>query len=228
MTDTQRKDMLGCYNRELDMNTPFLDELANGGVLEAIEANAEETCIIYTSDHGAGLGSRGIADKGFDMDIPKSLEGKSLLPVFEDNDVKVNKHVFMEFGRYEVDHDGFGGFQPIRAVTDGRYKLSVNLMTSDELYDTLDDSGEMVNLIEDERYMEIRSRLHDEILNWMNETRDPFRGYYWERRPWREDAREATWDYTGMTRQRYTEPEEVHQLDYATGMPITEYIRRKQ
>lgn len=41
----------------------------------------------------------------------------------------------MEFGRFEVDHDGFGAFQPLRAVFDGRYKLSVNLMSTDELYD---------------------------------------------------------------------------------------------
>ena len=29
----------------------------------------------------------------------------------------------------------------------------------------------------------IRDGLHDKLLDWMNRTRDPFRGYYWERRP---------------------------------------------
>ena len=44
-----------------------------------------------------------------------------------------------------VDHDGFGGYQPVRAVYDGRYKLAVNLMTSDELYDLQEDPQELVN-----------------------------------------------------------------------------------
>ena len=61
----------------------------------------------------------------------------------------------------------------------------------------------------------------------MNETRDPFRGYYWERRPWRTDARPATWDYTGMTRQRENEEYEHRQLDYATGLAMKEATRKK-
>jgi uncharacterized sulfatase len=62
----------------------------------------------------------------------------------------------------------------------------------------------------------------------MNQTRDPFRGYYWERRPWRTDARLATWDYTKMTRQRVEDPcFEAGQLDYGNGLPITEATRRK-
>lgn len=164
----------------------------------------------------------------FGVEIPEGLEGKSVLPVLQDPTIKVNDYAFMEFGRYEVDHDGFGGFQPIRAVSDGRYKLSINLLTSDELYDTYEDRGEMHNLLEDPAYKTKRNELHDAILNWMNETRDPFRGYYWERRPWRDDAREATWDYTRMTRQRRTDKDQVGQLDYATGLPITEYIREKE
>lgn len=164
----------------------------------------------------------------YGLDQPEGLEGNSLLKVMKDPEETVNAYAFMEFGRYEVDHDGFGGFQPIRAVTDGRYKLSVNLLTSDELYDTYEDQGEMFNLLLDPAYKEKRNELHDALLNWMNETRDPFRGYYWERRPWREDAREATWDYTRMTRQRITEEDQIGQLDYATGMPITEYNRLKE
>lgn len=58
--------------------------------------------------------------------VPEVLEGKSILPELYDPAVRVNDYIFMEFGRYEVDHDGFGGFQPLRAVFDGRYKLVVN------------------------------------------------------------------------------------------------------
>jgi len=163
----------------------------------------------------------------FNLELPRSLEGKSLLPLMTDNKA-VNQEVFMEYSRYELDHDGFGGFQPIRAITDGRFKLTINLLTQDELYDTVKDPGEMNNLIRDESMLKKRNQLHDKLLDWMNDTRDPFRGYYWERRPWRNDARPATWDYTGMTRQRYCEPDEVGQLDYATGLRITDYIRVKE
>jgi uncharacterized sulfatase len=133
----------------------------------------------------------------------------------------------MEFGRYETDHDGFGGFQPLRAAYDGRFKLVVNLLGTDELYDLASDPGEMSNRIDDAATAADRDRLHDAMLGWMNRTRDPFRGYHWERRPWRTDARPATWGYTGMTRQRENEEYEPRQMDYATGMPMTEAVRKK-
>ncbi|MDL2232270.1 sulfatase-like hydrolase/transferase [Ruminococcaceae bacterium OttesenSCG-928-L11] len=163
-----------------------------------------------------------------DAAMPPVLEGKSILREIDDPSVRVNDYIFLEFGRYEVDHDGFGGFQPLRTVFDGRYKLTVNLLTSDELYDVQTDPGEMNNLIASEAHGEIRDRLHDVLLNHMNETRDPFRGYYWERRPWRKDATEASWDYTLMTRQRDEDPYfEDRQLDYGTGLPIEKATRLK-
>ncbi|HBG75358.1 MAG TPA: sulfatase, partial [Clostridiales bacterium] len=163
-----------------------------------------------------------------DATIPPVLEGKSLLRGIEDPAVRVNDYVFMEFGRYEVDHDGFGGFQPLRTVFDGRYKLTINLLSGDELYDLQEDPGEMKNLISSARHRKIRNQLHDVLLQHMNETRDPFRGYYWERRPWREDASPATWDYTLMTRQREEDPYfEDRQLDYGTGLPMKNATRKK-
>ncbi len=161
------------------------------------------------------------------LEIPKILEGRSTIEVFKDPKSSVNNEIFIEFGRYEIDHDGFGGFQPIRCCRDSRYKLVVNLLTSDELYDLKDDPYEMKNLIGSEEHAKTRDGLHDKLLEWMNRTRDPFRGYYWERRPWRKDAREATWSYTGMTRQRENEEYEPRQLDYSTGLDMTEANRRK-
>ncbi len=61
----------------------------------------------------------------------------------------------------------------------------------------------------------------------MNHTRDPFRGHVWEARPWRLDATPATWDYTGMTRQRQAEPDEAPLLDYVTGLEMLTPVRRK-
>lgn len=159
--------------------------------------------------------------------VGQSLEGHSMLPTFCDPAERTNEAIFMEFGRYEVDHDSFGGFQPVRCAFDGRYKLVVNLLTSDELYDLETDPDEMVNLIDVSEHAGVRDQLHDRMLNWMNDTRDPFRGYYWERRPWRKDARPATWNYTGMTRQRENEEYEPRQLDYSTGLAMEQATRRK-
>lgn len=161
------------------------------------------------------------------LPIPKLMEGKSLLPALSDPSVRVNDTIYMEFNRFEIDHDGFGGFQPIRCAFDGRYKLAVNLMTTDELYDLVTDPDEMANLIGSSEHAGIRDRLHDGLLAWMNETRDPFRGYYWECRPWRLDARPAHWEHTGMTRQREHEEYEPGQLDYGTGLPMQAAVRTK-
>lgn len=163
----------------------------------------------------------------FELPQPRWLEGQSMLETFRDPEVRTNDVIFMEFGRYEIDHDGFGGFQPIRAAFDGRYKLVINLLASDELYDLEADPQEMVNRIHDPGCSAERDRLHDAILDWMNTTRDPFRGYYWERRPWRTDARPATWAYTRMTRQRENEEYEPRQLDYDTGVEMTSATRPK-
>ncbi|MBN2851724.1 MAG: sulfatase-like hydrolase/transferase [Clostridia bacterium] len=160
------------------------------------------------------------------ISLSKVLEGKSMLPALYHHE-KINDEIFLEYSRYEIDHDGFGGYQPMRAVFDGRYKLTVFLLGSDELYDLKNDPDELDNLIYNEQLSETRNKLHDRLLDWMNNTRDPFRGYYWERRDWRKDAAPASWDYTLMTRQREDEYE-PRQLDYLTGLEIEEATRLKE
>lgn len=160
--------------------------------------------------------------------MPPVLHGISMVPMLRDPAQPVNDAVFMEFGRYEIDHDGFGGFQPVRCIRDRRYKLVINLLCTDELYDMENDPQEMINLIESPDHMEIRNALHDRLIDWMNRTRDPFRGYYWLRRPWRTDAPAATWAFTGYTRQREPEADEERQLDYDTGLPMEEATRPKK
>jgi uncharacterized sulfatase len=160
--------------------------------------------------------------------VPVTLPGRSLMPSITGSGEPAEDAVFIEFGRYEVDHDGFGGFQPMRAVFDGRWKLAVNLLSGDELYDLASDPDELVNRIGDPACAKTRDALHDRLLDHMNRTRDPFRGWYWERRPWRTDARPATWSYTGWTRQRENEPGEERQYDYDTGLPMKEASRTKR
>ena len=162
------------------------------------------------------------------LKIPKTMEGASMAEQLRNPSLHANSHVFMEFGRYETDHDTFGGFQPMRAAFDGRFKLAVNLLSTDELYDVKEDPYEMDNLINDPSYAKTRDGLHDALLRHMNDTRDPFRGYYWERRPWRHNAAPASWAYTSMTRQREEdEAYEKRQLDYDTGLYFTQAVRKK-
>ncbi len=162
------------------------------------------------------------------LPAPPVLDGTSMVPALLDPNVRVNEYVFSEFGRYEVDHDGFGGFQPLRGVFDGRYKLVVNLLTSDELYDLKNDPDEMTNLIGSAAHADVRARLHDRMLGWMYETRDPLRGYHWSHRPWRTDVPPPTWADRGMTRQRDDDGDQPRLLDYETGLPMTAAVRPKQ
>jgi uncharacterized sulfatase len=162
----------------------------------------------------------------FGYEVPKSLEGKSMLATFKNPSIKPRDAVFIEFGRYEVDHDGFGGFQPIRCIFDGRHKLSVHLLTSDALYDLENDPYEMNNLIDSPDHAAKRNELHDRLLDWMNGTRDPFRGYYWGRRAWRPDF-PVSWENAGMTRQREDDGYEPRQLVYETGLSMKDATRPK-
>ncbi len=241
-----------------------------GRVLDAAERLCPGALVVYTSDHGDGLGEHGISNKGaamydsitnipllvrwpgqapagavcphpvshidlvptllefFGAPLPRLLEGASLMPCLRDPLARVNAAVYLEFARYETDHDGQGGFQPIRCVFDGRFKLVINLLTSDELYDLASDPYELTNLIASPAHGAVRDALHDRLIDWMNRTRDPFRGYYWLNRPWRTDAPPPSWRFTAMTRQREEEPRyEPRQLDYETGLEMVTATRRK-
>lgn len=163
----------------------------------------------------------------FGLPIPKVLQGESILATSHDLEADAPVYAFYEFTRFEQDHDHYGGFQPMRAVTDGRFKLSINLMSTDELYDLEHDPYELHNLIDDETYAADRNRLHDAILDRMCLQRDPFRGYYWECRPWRTDAPAPNWRYRGYTRQRENEEYEPRQLDFVNGLPMVHPQRIK-
>lgn len=162
----------------------------------------------------------------FNLPIPKSLEGKSLLKQLDDPLLEVNEAVFTEWTRYEQDHDGFGGLQLMRAITTKDYKLVIHLCDSDEFYDLTKDPFEVNNLIDDPHYKEQRNHLHDLLLERMNNSRDAMRGYQWACRPWRED-KTPQWENDGYTRQPDNDPWQERQLDYDTGLPMKEAVRKK-
>jgi uncharacterized sulfatase len=156
--------------------------------------------------------------------IPHRCHGKSMFPALKDPQTRLNDYIFTEFNAFEVWNDGCGSFQPMRSVFDGKYKFSVNLMSTDELYDIENDPEEMVNLINDPAHNRERDRLHDALLAWQNDSIDPFRGYYWERRPWRTDAKPANWTHDGHYRYYENEPGQPRMMNYMTGLPFKDPV----
>ena len=165
----------------------------------------------------------------YGIKVPGELNGVSMRPIIEDPENNtLHDVVFTEFHRYEQDHDGFGGLQFMRAAISDSAKLAIHLMDKDELFDTVNDPYELKNHIDDPEYSEVRDKLHEDILDMMNRTRDPFRGYQWRCRSWNRDKYSPEWECDGYTRQKVTEPGELQELDYDTGMPITEFVRYKK
>ena len=149
------------------------------------------------------------------LPIPPILEGQSLLPLLRG--VGQNERAaVIGFQRYEIEHDSWGGFQPVRCLVTQRHKLVLNLLHSDELYDLEQDPAELNNLITDPAAAALRDDLHDRLLDWMNTRRDPFRGPVWERRPWRSTRRLA---WRGQFRPRPADGVAPPVRDYDTGQP---------
>ena len=135
----------------------------------------------------------------FGLPVPPLLQGKSLIKQFKNPDRILGDVVFMEYNRFETDHDGFGSFAPIRCIFDGRHKLVINLHDTDELYDLETDPGELLNLIHDPASFATRDHLHRRLIDWMGRTRDPLRCPEWALRAWG-GWRESSWG--GPTRPR--------------------------
>ncbi len=162
----------------------------------------------------------------FGQPVVDLLHGRSLLLQVRQPEQRVNECVFLEFFRFEIDHDGFGAFAPIRCGFDGRFKLAINLLDTDEFYDLAADPLELQNRINDPASAGDRDRLHGVLLAWMNRTRDPMRGPHWQRRPWTATGEGSTWG--GPTRPRpFDEPWYPKTMLYETGRAVDRYEYEK-
>ncbi len=133
------------------------------------------------------------------IETPGHLQGRSFAPCLTDPSAEVNDAVLITYTRFGNDGEPAGDdrdrealelkrtqeFYPKRAIVSGRYKLVVNLMDTDELYDLEADPYEMSNLIGDPARSADRDRLHDRLLDELVATRDPMRCRAWRDRPWR-------------------------------------------
>ena len=120
------------------------------------------------------------------IEVPPALHGRSFARLLQDPLAPPHRdHAFVVFHRFAINHDQFGEFYPIRCVVDGTFKLAINLLDTDELYDLTADPYEMANGIDDPDLSGVRDGLHDVLLDEMDRIRDPFRSYLWGARPWR-------------------------------------------
>jgi uncharacterized sulfatase len=149
------------------------------------------------------------------LPAPEALQGESLLPLVA-GDTTEHRDVLIEFNRYEIEHDSFGGFIPMRALVTDDFKLVVNLFDTDELYDRKNDPDEMTNLIDAPQYAAIRDDLHDRLLARMDALRDPYRAYRWAVRPWRPDKKP---EWMGAFRPKPADGVSPVVRDYDTGLP---------
>jgi uncharacterized sulfatase len=207
--------------------TSFADEQI-GRIVEAVDRLcADDTAILFTSDHGDHHGAHGMLGKGPTMyeetirvpmlarvpgvtrpgsvcdalvshihHVPMILrllglpahpqfQAGDFLPLLQDPAARLTDAVFLEYGRFGVPHSHWWGFMPSRCIRAERWKLVLNLVDRDELYDLAADPGELVNRIDDPALAEVRNGLHDRLLAWMEERLDPLRGRGWHFRPWR-------------------------------------------
>lgn len=149
------------------------------------------------------------------IDAPPALHGDSLVPLATGK-TRAHADVLIEFNRYEIEHDSFGGFIPMRALVTDDFKLVVNLFDTDEFYDRKNDPDEMVNLIDAPQFAAVRDALHDRLLARMEAIRDPYRAYRWAVRPWRTDKRP---EWMGAFRPKPDDGVSPVVRDYDTGLP---------
>lgn len=93
-------------------------------------------------------------------DIPESVDGKSFLAVLEDPDLDHRDIVFTSVM----------GTNFMAVSDEWKYDLNINRDIPDELYDRVNDPGEMNNLINEPEYEETAALMRESILNWLRES----------------------------------------------------------
>lgn len=150
----------------------------------------------------------------FAIPVPAIMPGRSLLTRLESPRSHDPRPVFMGFNRFNVHISG--DMIPIRAVFDGRYKLVINLLQADELYDLQADPAELHNFIGDQKVRPVAERLHGLIAQEMQRTHDPFWASAWVQRHWT-DGSYIEW--AGGRSPRPSDGIDAPPLKYSTGLP---------
>jgi len=97
----------------------------------------------------------------------EGLDGRSLLPLLEENKINWADDIFCEFHGLETT------LYSQRMVRTERWKYIYNPPDIDELYDLESDPGEIRNLIDDPGCEHILRQMRERMVKWMEKTRDP-------------------------------------------------------
>ena len=158
-----------------------------GGVLNKLDdlGIADNTLVVFTSDHGDMMGGHGMLNKcvmyddALGLHAADHLEGECVWPVLtgeriEDRD----KPAFSEWNHWlQWMHAKYPAFEPwigrqIRTARTARWKLNVNEGDLWELYDLKGDPGEMENRIDDPSCRGVVEELLESIRAWQKRTSD--------------------------------------------------------
>ncbi len=105
-----------------------------------------------------------------DLDPSPAVDSRSLLPLVAGDDVQWQDDIICEFHGHHFPY-------PQRMVRDRRYKLVVNPESVNELYDLVEDPGELSNSYEDPALVDVRGRLMHRLYTALVERGDNF--YHW-------------------------------------------------
>lgn len=111
------------------------------------------------------------------IDIPESMQGKSLCALLNQETTEHRKTVYSEYYNSGFNIDGKGAF--VTMLYDGRYKLiKIHDKEDDyeivgELYDLQEDPDETYNQYYNPEYVDIKIRLFEKMTDRMAETCDP-------------------------------------------------------
>ncbi|MFE5318287.1 sulfatase [Paenibacillus sp. NPDC056579] len=105
------------------------------------------------------------------FEAPAQLDGVSLKASLFNREAPSREYVVMQYYSKQK------WINPIRSVTDGRYKFNRYRSGEEELYDLSTDIAEVDNLANHPEYRDIKNRFAHEISRWMELHQDPFTQY---------------------------------------------------
>ncbi|APW97580.1 sulfatase [Halobiforma lacisalsi AJ5] len=109
------------------------------------------------------------------VSVPGAFDARSLVPLLE-NGGTVPDDVWPDSVFAQYHGDEFGLYSQ-RMVRTDRYKYVYNGPDVDELYELEADPAELQNLIDHPDYADVRASMRERLVEWMDRTDDPNRGW---------------------------------------------------
>jgi arylsulfatase A-like enzyme len=102
------------------------------------------------------------------LPAPKGIHGRSLVPLLQGERIPWRDYVIGEY------YSKQRWVNPIRMVRTTNWKYTRYRKWGEELYDLVNDPGELNNLAQGDAHTAVKQKLSDTLDRWMEDTRDPF------------------------------------------------------